>query len=89
MAIYSRFGSEVEFIRLAAPEDVKAIEKRKSDKHDRDRIALGCYIVGRFIDNSIAKDDLRIFDIGMLKADGGWKEIHDRAVAVGSPLNCG
>jgi hypothetical protein len=69
--IYGRTGNPVTIQRLATIEDVKALDNRKPDKHDRDRIALGCYVVAS--DNGTGK--LRLYDTVYMRATEGYKEI--------------
>lgn len=74
MAIYGRFGNPVTIQRLAKLEDVKELDGRKHDKHDRDRLALDCYVVVSDEDPEALRR-LRLYDIVYLRADDGSKEI--------------
>jgi hypothetical protein len=74
--IYGRFGDEIEIVRVAVLADVKRLDKRKPDKHDKQRVADGCYIVTRSksADDPFGGDE-RLHDICYMRADGGFKEI--------------
>ena len=50
MAIYSRWGSIINPVRMATEADVKTLGKRKPDKHDRERIRLGMFVVATSAD---------------------------------------
>lgn len=78
--IYSRFGEEVTLVRpVTTMAEVQKLDKRSSDLHDVQRIEYGMYVVG-----ILKGDDVeRLFDLGMLRADGGIQEINEAARAVG------
>jgi hypothetical protein len=84
--IYTRFGSPVRFTRLGTAADCVLDGRKKPDNHDRKRAARGCYMVGDLLDDKEATTKERLFDVGMLRADGGWKEIEDAAIAAGNTL---
>lgn len=75
--IFSRFGAEVEIVRVGSAEDVEKLDRRKPDAHDFERIANDCYLVVR------TKDDgkERVSDVAYLRADGGLREIMDAVAA--------
>lgn len=80
MAIYTRFGSVVTLIRpVTTAAEAAKLENRKPDAHDESRLEYGMYAVGK-IEGS---DEERLFDLGMLRADDGIREINDTAEAVG------
>ena len=81
MTIYTRhFGLPVKLTRpITTEREVERIEGRDADEHDRRRLSYGMYAAGK-----IEGDDTeRMFDLGMLRADGGISEINTAARAVG------
>jgi len=80
MAIYGRFGCTVTILRKAVLEDVKKLDKRKPDQHDRERIKLGMYLVVKLNDGTTEDSAERLYEYCYLRADGGVKEI-DAAIA--------
>jgi hypothetical protein len=81
MSIYGRCGQEVKILRMAALADVKKLDNRKADKHDKERIKLGMYIV--------VEDDgkERLYDYCYLRADGACHEI-DKAIEAIKAKSC-
>ena len=83
--IYGRMGGKVKFLRMATPEDAK-LENRKPDDQDRERCSIGYLMVGRFVHDDGTESEDRLFELAYLKADGGWKEIKEAAVAAGNTI---
>ncbi len=78
MAIYSRWGSIINPVRMATEADVKTLDKRKPDKHDRERIRLGMFVVATSADEKKNVDFVeRIHEVAWLRADGGIHEIDE------------
>ena len=80
MAIYSRGGSAVTIKRpITSIVEVAELEKRRPDKHDKERLALNQYAVVEYADDGREV----MADLAMLLADEGIREIHTAARAVG------
>jgi hypothetical protein len=79
--IYSRFGDPCTIARVATLADVTSLDKRKPDKHDKQRVADGCYLVTK----SIASGTERLHDVCYLRADEGSLEITRAVRALGTP----
>lgn len=91
MALYTRFGDQVELVRLATVDDVRTFERRKPDAEDRRRSRECWRAIARYCggpnrgsrnpnangcgDENVGKEIL--VDAAYLKADGGWSEISD------------
>ena len=57
---------------------VKTLDKRKPDKHDRERIRLGMFVVATSADEKKNVDFVeRIHEVAWLRADGGIHEIDE------------
>ena len=83
--LYGRMGGQVKLIRMATPADAK-LENRKPDAQDRERCKIGYLMVGRFINEDGTESADRLFDLAMLKADGGWVEIDQAAIDAGNTI---
>lgn len=83
--IYGRMGGQVRLVRMATPADAK-LENRKPDGQDRERCEIGYLMVGRFVREDGTESEDRLFDLALLKADGGWKEIKAAAQAAGNTV---
>lgn len=83
--IYSRGGSQVRFTRMGKPEDA-ALEGRSPDRHDRERCAAGQWMVGTINFGDGWESGERLFDLALLRADGGSIEIRDAAIAAGNTI---
>lgn len=81
--VVDRFGSQIKLLRMATPKDA-SLENRKPDKQDRDRCKIGYLMVGRFIREDGTESDDRLYDLAMLRADGGVHEINAAARAAGN-----
>ena len=68
--IYGRFGNVVTIERMAVLADVKVLDNRRADKHDKAALVAGSYVVVRGTD-----DKLRLYHLAFLRADGGSREI--------------
>lgn len=86
MAIYGRFGVELIIKRRAVLADVKALDKRKPDKQDRDALAAGSYWVCDFKDATGPDSRDRLYHLGYMRADGGLGEIESAVIALGDKL---
>ena len=78
MTLFTRFGDRIELVRAASLADVKAYEKRKADKIDRERTRDGWRAIAKYCDiiSGVGKDEKEILvDAGYLRADDGWREI--------------
>ena len=81
MAVYSRFGSVVKLVRpVTTRTEVAVIEDRDWDDHDEERLKLGMYAAGYLEDDP---DNERLFDLALLRADDGIREINAEAKAIG------
>jgi hypothetical protein len=76
--IYGRWGQVVTIVRLGTEKDVRELDNRKPDKHDRLRIAIDGYIVTK--DEATGKEVLH--DVVYLRADDGIREIMDAVRAL-------
>ena len=74
--IYGRFGDPVDIVRRGTLEDVKTLDKRRPDKHDRENVERGGYVVVRQDDGAEV-----LYHLAFLRADDGIAEI-DAAIAV-------
>ena len=72
--IYGRFGDEVKILRTAVLADVERLDGRKPDKHDRDAIKGGCYVVVKSANHREDQKE-RLYAQAFLRADGGSREI--------------
>lgn len=86
MAIYGRFGVEIIIKRRAVLADVKALDKRRPDKQDRDAIAAGSYWVVDFKDATNADSRDRLYHLGYMRADDGLNEIERAIIALGDRM---
>lgn len=86
MAIHDRFGFTVQILRLATPEDVLKLERRKKlDKQDREYLKQGSYLVTKDVASPNGKpmeDPESLNLIFFLRADGGLKEIQETIEAL-------
>lgn len=82
--IYGRWGSEVTIVRVGTESDVRDLDNRKPDAHDRQRIADGCYLVTKSADDGRE----RLHDVAYLRADDGIREIMDAVRALPSCQAC-
>ena len=78
MTIYGRWGGETRIVRKAVLADVKRLENRKPDAHDRRRVADGCYLVTTSVDGSHEV----LQDVAYMRADGGLSEIMEAVRAL-------
>ena len=83
--IYGRLGGQVRFIRMATPADAR-LENRKPDKQDIERCEVGYLMIGRFIRPDGTESEDRLFDMAMLRADGGIREILQAAREAGNTI---
>jgi hypothetical protein len=79
MAIYGRFGDEVKIVRMGTLDDIRRLDGRKPDKHDREALRSKSYVVVRHGDG---KEQL--YHQAFLLADEGSREI-SRAVEAVKP----
>lgn len=68
--IYGRFGNPITILRAGTLEDVKQLDKRKPDKHDRANVKHGGYVVVR---DERGKE--RLYHLAFMRADDGFAEI--------------
>lgn len=81
--IYGRFGEELEVVRLAVLDDVRALDGRKADKQDREAIANGSYVVCRDVESG----EERLFHLAFMRADDGFREITQAIERVTPPTS--
>lgn len=82
MAIYGRFGVELQIKRRAVLADVQKLDRRKPDKQDRECLEAGVYYVVDFVDAKGPDSHDRLYHIGFMRADGGLSEIEAACEAV-------
>ncbi len=83
MTIYGAFHSTdhpeiLTMVRAGTLDDVKKLDGRRPDAADRVNVRAGSYVVVRN-----ASGTERLYHVGRLKADGGWKEISEALEAIG------
>lgn len=76
--IYGRFGDAVTIVRVGTLEDVTKLDGRKPDKHDRENVKNGGYVVVRFADGTE-----QLYHQAFLRADEGQQEISRAIEAIG------
>jgi hypothetical protein len=81
--IYGRMGGKIRLVRVGTAKDA-ALDHRKPDMHDRERARIGYLMVGRFVREDGTESEDRLFDLAFLRADNGWDEIKQAAIAVGN-----
>lgn len=82
--IYGRFGQPVKIVRMGTLEDVKKLDRRRPDQHDRKNVAAGGYVV--CIDLDTPDDGEKLYHLAFLRADGALPEIMDAVRAVEGEL---
>jgi hypothetical protein len=81
--IYGRMGGIVRLIRVGTAKDA-ALDRRTPDNYDRERAKIGYLMVGRFVREDGTESEDRLFDLALLRADNGWDEIKQAAIAAGN-----
>lgn len=78
--IYSRFGTQVRLTRpITTTAEVQKLDKRSTDTQDLQRLEYGMYAAVVYD----GEETEHLFDLGMLRAEGGIREINEAARAVG------
>lgn len=78
--IYTRWGSKIVFTRhITTTDEVEQVENRKSDSHDVERLEVDAYMAGRLFE---IDEKERLFDLSLVRADGGWQEVRAAIEAV-------
>jgi len=82
--IYGRFGQPVRIVRMGTLDDVRKLDGRRPDKHDKQNVDAGGYVV--CVDLDTPGDGEKLYHLAYLRADGALPEIMDAVRAIEDAL---